>query len=71
MKESTVRRSVSRSWVRIPSLSPIVVDVRARVANIHVSKPTEPLCPFWDMTLNSGGFFLSRSRQGISEGSRR
>lgn len=46
------------SGVRIPPRPLFPLDVRARLMNVQFSKPAEPLGPFGDMTLNSGGFFL-------------
>jgi len=49
------------SWVRVPAPEK-EFDVRTGFAEVPSSKPAEPLCPFGDMTLNSGGFFLPGSQ---------
>lgn len=36
----------------------IALDVFVQSAMLSLSKPAEPLCPFGDMMLNSGGFFF-------------
>jgi hypothetical protein len=46
----------------IPPRPLFPLDVRARLRDVHSSKPAEPLGPFGDMTLNSGGFFLPGCR---------
>jgi hypothetical protein len=59
-----------RSWVRIPPRPLFPLDVRARLRDVHSSKPAEPLGPFGDMTLNSGGFFLPGCRRKVLERNR-
>lgn len=57
-REPKWRYAVRRSGVQILPWFLIFVDVTKRLMDLHPSKPAEPLGPFGDMTLNSGGFFL-------------
>lgn len=54
---------------QISQRSFIFVDVVARLMDVHPSKPAEPLGPFGDMMLNSGGFFLPGCRRAVVGGS--
>ncbi len=54
----------------IPPAPFFALDVRARFVEFYLSKPAEPLGPFEDMTLNSGGFFLPGCHCAAMERSR-
>lgn len=61
--------AVKRPGVRILSCLQVFVDDGAVLSELPPSKPAEPLGPFGDMKLNSGGFFLLRFQNLPSEGS--